>query len=114
MPEEDGLTVGIEQSETTTTIVLSGQLDLASVGALDETVGSLHPLTTPVVVDVAGVTFIDSSGLRALMALHEASLTATGVGIRLLSVGPAVRRVLELTGLVQIFEVVAVPNGPER
>ena len=116
MPDDDsqdGLTVGIERGATTATIVLAGQLDLASIGALDAAARSLQPLTTPVVVDVADVTFIDSSGLRSLMGLHEASITATGVGIRLLNVSAPVHRVLELTGLMDIFEVEGAPSTTE-
>lgn len=114
MPDDDrrdGLTVRIEQSATTTTIVLGGQLDLASTGALDDAARSLGALTSPLVVDVAGVSFIDSSGLRSLMALHEASIAATGTGARLVNVGPAVHRVLQLTGLVEMFGIDPAPSA---
>jgi anti-anti-sigma factor len=102
---QDGLTVTIEQRTAETTIVLVGELDLASSGILDGAAQSLLPLTAPVVVDVAGLTFIDSTGLRSLLRLHEDSMAASGVGIRLTNVNVAVHRLLELTGLLGTFEV---------
>jgi anti-sigma B factor antagonist len=108
MPEndgQDGLTVTIERRTAATTIVLVGELDLASSGTLDGAVQSLLPVANPMVVDVAGVTFIDSTGLRSLLWLHEQAVAASGVGIRLANVNAAVHRLLELTGLVGTFEV---------
>ena len=116
MPEndgQDGLTVTIEQRTATTTIVLVGEIDLASSSTLDGAVQSLLPVTSPVVVDVAGVTFIDSTGLRSLLWLHEESVAASGVGIRLANVNAAVHRLLELTGLVGTFELEGATSPAE-
>jgi anti-anti-sigma factor len=116
MPDEDrqdGLTVRIEQSANATTIVLGGQLDLASIVTLDEAARTLEPVTRPLVVNVGKVTFIDSSGLRSLVAIHEMSLQATGVGARLVDVSPPVQRVLELTGLLDLFGVNGATAGDQ-
>lgn len=102
---QDGLTVAVEHGATSTTLVLGGELDLASSGRLDGAAQSLRPLTSPLVVNVADITFIDSTGLRSLMRLHEESIAATGAGIRLINVNAAVHRVLELTGLVETFQI---------
>lgn len=64
-PEEAALRVTTDPS--TRTVVLEGELDLAST---DRFVQALRPLLDhrePVTVDLAGLEFMDSSGLRALI-----------------------------------------------
>jgi stage II sporulation protein AA (anti-sigma F factor antagonist) len=51
-----------------------------------------------VVVDLTGVTFIDSSGLHALTRLRS-SLP----GMRVADASPSVLRILEITGLVELL-----------
>ena len=64
-PEEAALRVTTDPS--TRTVVLEGELDLAST---DRFVQALRPLLDhrePVTVDLAGLEFMDSSGLRAVI-----------------------------------------------
>lgn len=49
-------------------------------------------------VDLAQVTFMDSSGIGALIAGHRLA-TTTGATLRVRDAGPAVRTVLELTNV---------------
>ena len=55
------------------------------------------------VIDAAGVTFCDSSGLSALVRSRARAVEMTG-SLRLASPSPHVRRLLELTGLTRMFE----------
>ena len=55
------------------------------------------------VVDLAGVTAIDSAGIRALVRGHTSAQRAGG-NLRLAAAGPAVRKVLEISHLASIFE----------
>jgi anti-sigma B factor antagonist len=54
----------------------------------------------PVVVDMAEVTFIDSSGLSAILAGLRLA-RGHGGSIRLVGVGPQIRRIFAVTGLDQ-------------
>jgi anti-sigma B factor antagonist len=56
-----------------------------------------------VVVDAAGVPFVDSAGLESLLALSE-QLNAAGRSLKLCGANPTIREVLELTGLADAFE----------
>jgi anti-sigma B factor antagonist len=56
----------------------------------------------PLVLDVAGVTFIDSSGLTALVRLRRAA-AEKGSQVRLRAVPHSMRRLLELSGLADAF-----------
>jgi anti-sigma B factor antagonist len=55
-------------------------------------------------VDVSGLTFIDSSALHEIVRAHR-QLRANGCELALISPGPAVARVLQLTGLDQVIPV---------
>ncbi|KOV85548.1 hypothetical protein ADL03_13735 [Nocardia sp. NRRL S-836] len=55
------------------------------------------------VVDVSGITFCDSSGISALVRSRSRAVEAAG-SLRLVSPSPAVRRVLDITGLARMFE----------
>ena len=57
-----------------------------------------------IVLDLGGVTNIDSTGLGVLVGLH-ASARKAGRGIKLANLNPRLRDVLGVTRLLTIFEV---------
>jgi anti-sigma B factor antagonist len=79
-------------------LVLAGELDAHSAGAAERALASLDG-EGDVRVDVAGVTFVDSSGLRVLLDAHQA-LESDGRRLVLVSPSRAVARLIELAGLV--------------
>jgi anti-sigma B factor antagonist len=87
-------------------VVASGELDVATVPELK---GALTDLIdrnpgSSVWVDMAGVSFIDSSGLGVLVgALKRARQRDGSVVVRNLSGAP--HKVFEITGLLEIFGV---------
>ncbi|MFI6341192.1 STAS domain-containing protein [Streptomyces sp. NPDC050535] len=54
------------------------------------------------VVDLSGVTFMDSSGVNMLITAYK-SATATGGWLRVAGAQPPVRRVMELVGLDMVI-----------
>jgi anti-sigma B factor antagonist len=56
-------------------------------------------------VDLSQTTFIDSSGLGALVALHKTAASRRG-RLRLVNPQPSVQQILELTRLDGILEIV--------
>ena len=85
-------------------IVAGGELDVATVPELKTALADLidrHP-GAPIWVDMADVTFIDSSGLGVLVgALKRARQREGSVVVRNLSGAP--HKVFEITGLLEIF-----------
>lgn len=82
---------------------LAGEIDLDALDAMDtatETVVGLAPAS--VIVDVAAVTFIDSSGLNALLALRKRG-AEIGTSVTLLNPSPQVTALLDMTGLAHYF-----------
>lgn len=93
MPTEDPrLDLSID---TDGTLVLLGEIDSYTAPDLAERLAADPPIE---VVDVAGVTFIDSSGLRAIVEAHQAR-AAGGSRLVLRSPSAAVQRLLEISGL---------------
>lgn len=60
--------------------------------------------TRQVVLNLAGVTYIDSGGLGTLVGVYS-SARASGADIKLTGLGQRLRDVLQITKLVTVFEV---------
>jgi anti-anti-sigma factor len=84
-------------------IFVTGDVDIAG-GPILEAALLQRENDRPVVVDLAGVSFIDSSGLRSLLA---ASLRAhqRDTFLSLRNVGPEVQRLLEITNTASQFTI---------
>jgi anti-sigma B factor antagonist len=85
---------------------LAGELDLATAGLFSEQVGqALAGGATELVVDLAGVTFCDSTGVDALV---KARALAERHGARLGAVNAhgVTRRSMEITGVLELLSVV--------
>ncbi len=82
---------------------LAGDIDASTAPELAEAFSGALPASGVVVVDIADVTFIDSSGLRVFVDLN-ARMGSEMVTLR--SAPRNVRRLLELTGLSSSFRFV--------
>jgi len=95
-----------ERREQSAVVRIMGEVDLFSApelrSTLDEVIGSG---VRHIVVDLSTVDFLDSSGLGALVGALK-HLRSLGHGtIVLAAPPPAVRKILELTGINQVFEI---------
>jgi anti-sigma B factor antagonist len=96
-------------------IALSGELDLSGAPALDEEIGRLAARddVRRVVLDLRGLVFLDSSGLR-VVALAARRLEGAGRDLLLVRGSETVQRVFEITRMAERLEFVdAPPNGVE-
>lgn len=85
-------------------LAVSGDLDISGVDPFLSYADRLLNTGTRVIdVDLGGVTFVDSSGLGALVRLQRRA-DADGRRLRLANVPRSVARVLDLTGLTELFE----------
>jgi anti-sigma B factor antagonist len=80
-------------------LAVAGELDLATVAAVDEAVARV--LTCPglkvLLVDFAAVTFCDSRGI-AVLERGCAAATRCEIGFHLVNISPLVRRLLDVLG----------------
>ena len=72
--------------------------------ALRENLKSVLSSTRQVVLNLSGVSYIDSGGLGTLVGVYS-SARASGADIKLTGLGQRLRDVLQITKLVTVFEV---------
>lgn len=86
--------------------VLTGEHDLGTVPAVREAFEGVVAKGTPLIVDLSGTTFVDSSILGAVLDIRRQAGEAD-LGFAVVSDGAAepVRRVLEVTGLAEELPV---------
>jgi anti-sigma B factor antagonist len=86
-------------------LVLRGEVDVTSGPALrDALVDAIGDGGRRVVVDLEGVGFIDSAGLGVLVGGLKRARTGGG-DLSLVCTGRPVLNVLEITGLMRVFDV---------
>jgi anti-anti-sigma factor len=92
--------VTTRHDDTVVTVAAAGEIDLSSRAGLDDAIANAISGGTAgsVVVDLSGVTFLDSSGIAVL--LRGRNLAGThGVGFRITGARGIVRDVLDMTGI---------------
>jgi anti-anti-sigma factor len=80
------------------TLTLAGELDLAGAEALEQAIDAARATGRWVTIDLRPLEFIDSSGLRVLLALHNAA-ARDGFDYTLIAGPPQVHRAFALCGL---------------
>lgn len=94
-----------------TTVRVNGDLDLASAPSFHAAAeGALAGGVSRLVIDFAGITFIDSTGLGALVRIHTAA-TDTGRVMQLVNVPTVASRTITIGGLSFLLD--AQPAEPQ-
>jgi anti-sigma B factor antagonist len=87
------------------TVVLEGELDISTAPVLDATLADVERNgTATLLLDLARVQFIDSTGLRSLLSARQRAETA-GRRLRLANLPVDVERVFDMTGVRRIFDI---------
>jgi anti-anti-sigma factor len=97
------LTVCDQWDDGTATVTVRGEIDAATADTFyQQLAGVAGGSPRRLVIDLAGVGFLDSAGLRAFVRLRKALPGHCPVVLR--SPPPRTRQVFELTGLSTAFE----------
>jgi anti-sigma B factor antagonist len=91
-------------------IALVGELDLSSALTFDEEIRRAEerrPKT--LVIDLSGLKFLDSTGLRLIMSAH-ARARKRGMRLAIVEGGDAVKRIFHLAGVNRRLDI--VPEAP--
>ena len=104
MPEESEklLTFDVERTGDTAVVKCHGRLVAGTTEELYQQVKALLPQTKMITVDLAELSYVDSTGLGTLVRLYT-SARQQGCEFKLLHLGKQVRNLLKLTNLLSVF-----------
>ena len=104
---ENPFEIRSSQVAETAIIEVTGEIDMATAPKVAQAIESVHRAARLVVVNLAGVTFLDSSALNMLLRCQR-DLADREVAFRIVSPAEkAVHRVFEITQLTGPLNVVA-------
>jgi anti-anti-sigma factor len=102
--ERAELVLTTSRTGSSVVVAVAGELDAYSAPSLETLTARLQSEgCTAVTLDLSETTFVDSSALRTLLALHSDLETIGGDGLTLRAPSDAVSRLLTITGLTQHF-----------
>lgn len=99
------LDISYELLDDTMVVFLTGELDVMSQGKLAGTIAAVDgaQTVTTVIVDMGRLDFMDSTGLKDI-AMLRSDAEQRGVRVMVHGAQPQVRRVFEITGLLQFLD----------
>lgn len=115
MGDAGTLTVDVVAEGDVTVIHVTGEVDLATAPTLEDALTDVPSSDHPLIIDLSDVTFLDSSGLSVLVKARQRLERADGSnGLRLVVTRPVIRRVFEVTGLAEVFDLSATLDEATR
>ena len=97
------MTIEIKKSNLETIIEVSGRLDTIAAPVLDKTINEDIGDTKNLVLDIKGVEYISSAGLRVLLGAQK-KMQKIGA-MKVVNVCEAVMEVFEMTGFADILVI---------
>ena len=95
------MTIEIKKNAAQTIIEIAGRLDTITAPALDKTIQEDIGDATDLVLDIKGVEYISSAGLRVLLSAQKKMQKAGSM--KVINVCEAVMEVFEMTGFADIL-----------
>jgi anti-sigma B factor antagonist len=97
--------IDVQEREGSVLVRLSGEIDLAAVEAIETELLPLEKRFPTVILDLRGVTFLDSTGLRAIVSA-DARARKNGSELKIVRGPEQVQKILYLSGLDKILPLV--------
>jgi anti-sigma B factor antagonist len=98
------MNINVEIAGGVTVIALSGALDSASAPKLQETVLPLIEPDCRIMIDMSGVDYLSSAGLRSLLTMYRRIAESDG-RVVLVGLADRVKDVMDITGFLHFFTV---------
>ena len=97
------MTIEIKKNQGETVIEIAGRLDTITAPVLDKTINEYIGDTKNLVLDVKGMEYISSAGLRVLLAAQK-KMQKIG-SMKVINVCEEVMEVFEMTGFADILVI---------
>jgi anti-sigma B factor antagonist len=105
LPAGEDFRVSVKDDAGQSTVVVEGEVDVATAPALrDELYRLIERGSSTIVVDLAGMDFIDSTGLGVFVGALKRAREGGGA-IELRGLQPSARKVFDITGLSSAFTI---------
>ena len=99
------LSIETDNTQSISVMKVKGRVDSESAPELDEALGKLlQNNRNQIVLDLKGVEYISSAGLRAMVKAYQAA-TKSGGDLRLASVSDPVEVILRTVGMMQMLKM---------
>ena len=97
------MTIEIKKSGDETTIEVAGRLDTITAPSLDKAIGETIGSTGNLVLDLNGLEYISSAGLRVLLSAQK-KMNQIG-SMKVINVCADVMEIFEMTGFADILTI---------
>ena len=111
MPDQNELTLDVEVVADMATVRCAGRLTLTSAGRLRHEVQHLLSQPRVVIIDLTGLTMMDSVGLGTMASLYVSARNA-GRDLHVVNIGPRIREMFRVSRLLSLFEGTAIMRTP--
>lgn len=104
--------ITVSEQDGVRVIALAGRLDApAAPEAQEAFAAALVDKPARILVDLGGVEYVSSGGIRAIIMLMRGCEEA-GTALKLCGLSPFVKQVFEISNLIRIFDIYpSVPEG---
>jgi anti-sigma B factor antagonist len=106
--------ISIRKEDKATVVVVTGEVDGRTAPQAQEQILPVVQTASSIVLDMAGVTFMSSAGLRMLLLLYRQA-TAKNVKVVLAGLSAEIKDTMSMTGFLDYFEVAdSVAEGLQK
>jgi anti-sigma B factor antagonist len=107
---QEHLRVDVRREQDRVVLRLTGELDLASSSIFEQALEGADVAAAPLLVlDLDGLKFVDSSGLRVILMAHEHA-RERGQEFAITPGSPQVQRLLSITSVSEHLRVIDAPD----
>ena len=100
----DILNINIESKDEKVFVSLNGEIDISNVKLLNEYIEKMYEQGNEFIVDFENLTYIDSTGLGALVHIYKA-LDAEGKKLTIKNVNDNIKKLFAITNLDNLIGI---------
>ena len=97
------MTINVERDYELVVLEITGRLDTTTAPNLDTVINELSEDTKELILDMGGLEYISSAGIRVVLSAYKKMMSNQGI-MRIIKANDMVRDVFEMTGLLQMIE----------
>lgn len=97
------MTINVERNYELVILEITGRLDTTTAPNLDTVINELSEDTKELVLDIGGLEYISSAGIRVILSAYK-KMTSNQGTMRITKANEMVRDVFEMTGLLELLD----------